>query len=403
MHSPIKVLALCYPAVVTFITSNFYGADIGDFITGRTMHGRTTVAQIKYLNSEFAICDGIWDSTSSGAAQAQALLELKPSSKDYLRKQIGPFLSRFGNFYVWDVGVAPLEVTCLTDSDEALLEKMGFYLFKNQATNRAFLNRRYRADGDPKIVLINPLRCWAASVEAHRVVTDYIGRLGLMSLSGDLGGIVIKHDQTVTGHELYLFRHQKGLILDQDFISLDDAFEESSLPLPQSDATVQVTHEGLQLSFWNKRYLRIDSSLDNHEDCSKGENGLDKVSANRLAACFMLMAIAQHYQLSQKPLYVERATLKLKRRPTGDAINALIDSIAEESIHACPRCGRPLLGRSAYCKFGACAQRYNEAAKTRATSGRFSEQEIIEMYPSIRPATIHAWFEFRATDFSHLR
>ncbi len=355
---------------------------------------------VEYICSQFAILS-IGDADDDGGKyHLRDLLLLKPGTRDYLAKQVQPFLEKYGLRYRIDLAeglsLLPNEVY-----DEPALKKLGYCIERNAA-----MGKRYKAvlkqgtDGTfgegyaTFVVPIDAPEDAAPSVNSRLDAAGYAARLGLMSMTGEASGLEFDHRDR--RGEAYRFTVPECLAPSEDSIVLEETVGEGSAAEPLHARLRRVQGTQFELTFNLVRTYELQPNgmrKTVYFDYVPLEDGEPVAgAANRVAANLMLIALADALHRSLRPVRVNPRTLCLSRLGRTTMLDDLIDAIASGKLHACPNCGRPLIGNSAYCKHGACAQRYNERAKAAALAGGMREEEVLAAFPHIQPKTVHSWF-----------
>ncbi len=355
---------------------------------------------VEFVCPQFAILSANGDPDDGGKYHLRDLLSLKPGSRDYLSKQVQPFLEKYGLRYRVDLAgglsVSPDEVY-----DEPALLQLGFCIERNAA-----MGKRYKAvlkrlpdgtdcqDNSTFVVPVDVPEEPVASVACRLEAASYAARLGLMSMTGDASGLEFEYRGR--RGEAFRFTVPECLALKDESIVLEEAVGEGPGAEPLHARLRRLQGTQFELTFSLVRTWELQPNglrktvyfdyvpLDGDEPVAG--------AANRFAADLMLIALADALHRAQRSVSIDASTLRLARASRTTMIDDLIDAIAAGKLHACPNCGRPLIGNSAYCKHGACAQRYNERAKAAAIAGGMTEQEVLSTFPFIQQKTVHSWF-----------
>lgn len=355
--------------------------------------------RVEFICSQFAILsdDG---NPCSDKYHLRDLLALKSESRDFLLKQAKPFLEKYGVHYRVDVGEGfPL---VLDDSiDESSLQRLGFSICSNETGNRRskmILVRNGDTDShsesDNFLVPIDPVDTRCASLFSRMGAAAYVARLGLMSATGEPCGLDFEHRDR--HGESYRFTLPEQLAFADELIVLDEVVGEGAAAEPMHARLRRIQGAQFELTFSLVRTWELQPNgmrktvYFDFVPVSNGET--DSKAANMMAADLLLIALSDMLRHRVRSVRIAPGTLRLSRASRPTLIDDLIDNIASGRLHACPNCGRPLIGNSFYCKFGACAQRYNERARAAALVGGMSEEEIREEYPFIQPQTVSSWF-----------
>lgn len=358
------------------------------------------MCQVEFICSQFAILsdDG---ASCSNKYHVRDLLALKPESRDFLLKQALPFLEKYGTHYQADIDEGfPFSLD--NSIDESLLQNLGFKIISNEFQNRYSKTVLVRSEDasirskfNTLLVPIDPLDGAFSSLFSQMQAADYIARLGLMSITGDPNGLDFEHRGR--HGESYRFTLPENLVPADDLIVLNEVIGEGSAGEPMHARLRRIQGSQFELTFTLVRTWELQPNGTRktiYFDYVPALNDeADPHAANMVAADLMLIALSDMLRHRVRSVRIAPRTLRLRRISRTTVIDDLIDSIAADRLHACPNCGRPLIGNSSYCKFGACAQRYNERAKAAATVGGMSEEEVCEAYPFIQPQTVKSWFD----------
>ncbi len=357
------------------------------------------MSHVEFICPQFAILSDDGDS-GPDKHHLRDLLALKSESRDFLSKQVKPFLIKFGQHYRVDVGEGFPFVRDDT-IDESALQRIGFSVCSNEIQNRyskTVLVRNNDADLHSEtgtfLVPINPLDKQFPSLLSRMDEAAYVARLGLMSITGEPCGLDFEHRDR--HGESYRFTLPEQLAFADDLIVLDEVIGEGASAEPMHARLRRIQGTQFELTFslvrtWELQPNGMRKTI--YFDFVPASNGeVDSKAANMMAADLLLIALSDMLRHRIRSVRIAPGTLRLSRASRPTLIDDLIDNIASGRLHACPNCGRPLIGNSFYCKFGACAQRYNERAKAAALVGGMSEEEVREAYPFIQPQTVSSWF-----------
>lgn len=359
-----------------------------------------TMSNVEYICPQFAILSAGEGADDGGKYHLRDLLLLKPGSRDFLSKQVQPFLEKYGMRYRVDLAEG---LSLMPDEayDEPALKRLGYCIERNAA-----MGKRYKAVlkkdsdgtvGDEDATFVVPIDApedAAPSVVSRLDAASYAARLGLMSMTGEGSGLEFDHRDR--RGEAYRFTVPECLAPTEESIALEESVGEGRAAEPLHARLRRVQGTQFELTFSLVRTYELQPNglrktvYFDYVPLSDGEPiaGL----SNRIAASLMLVALTEALQRSLRLVRIDPETLRLGRLGRTTMLDDLIDAIAAGKLHACPNCGRPLIGNSAYCKHGACAQRYNERAKAAALAGGMSEAEVLEAFPHIQPKTVHSWF-----------
>lgn len=355
---------------------------------------------VQYICPQFAILALSEEDGDGGKYHLRDLLSLKPGSRDYLSKQVQPFLEKYGLRYRIDLSEG-LSLSPDEAYDEPALQKLGYCIERNTA-----MGKRYKAvlkrmsagtigsDSPTFVVPIDVPEEFGASVASRLRAADYAARLGLMSLTGEANGLEFEYRGR--RGEAFRFTVPECLAPTDEAIVLEETVGEGAQAEPLHARLRRVQGTQFELTFSLVRTWELQP------------NGLRKTvyfdyvpldgkepvvgAANMVAADLMIIALSDALHRTQRSVLIDAKTLRLGRIGRTTMLDDLIDAIASGKLHACPNCGRPLIGNSAYCKHGACAQRYNERAKAAALAGGMTEQEVLSAFPFIQRKTVHSWF-----------
>ncbi len=355
---------------------------------------------VEYICPQFAILSAGEDADDGGKYHLRDLLLLKSDSRDFLSKQVQPFLEKYGMRYRADLAEG-LSLKPDEAYDEPALKQLGYYIERNAA-----MGKRYKAvlkkdpdgmaDGEDAtfVVPIDAPEDAAPSIASRLDAASYAARLGLMSMTGQASGLEFDHRDR--RGEAYRFTVPECLAPSEESIVLEESVGEGAAAEPLHARLRRVQGTQFELTFSLVRTYELQPNglrktvYFDYVPLADGEPPAG--TANRIAANLMLIALTEALHRSLRLVRIDPETLRLGRHSRTTMLDDLIDAIAAGKLHACPNCGRPLIGNSAYCKHGACAQRYNERAKAAALAGGMSEAEVLEAFPSIQPKTVHSWF-----------
>lgn len=359
------------------------------------------MCKVEYICQQFAILSSRDETVAPGKYHLRDLLFLKKESRDYLSKQVVPFLEKYGLRYRYDMSDG-LPVSLEESLNTELLAGFGYQIDRKgyqHKRSEAVLMRQHYGENSTKgstfVVLIDPLKEHGSSLSSAHTTATFLARLGLMSLTGDSHGL----DFEYRGRhgEAYRFTLPCGLVPDDDLIVLDESVGKGIEAEPLHARLRRVQGSQFELTFslvrtWElqpngtRKTIYFDYVPTIDGDAAPG-------AANVIAADLMLIACADMLRHRMRAVKIDPSTLRLARLSLKTVVDDLIDAIDSGKLHACPNCGRPLIGNSFYCKFGACAQRYNERAKASAMIGGMTEEEVCQAYPFIQPKTVRSWFE----------
>ncbi len=356
--------------------------------------------RVEFICPELAILtdDG---APSSDKYHLRDLLALKAGSRDFLSKQVVPFLEKYGARYRLDIDEGfPLSSVGLCD--EPLLHRLGFEVCvgevrarNSKATLRRIGQVASDSDAGAFLVPIEPVDEHLPSLFSRMHAADYVARLGLMSLTGDPNGLEFEYRGR--HGESYRFTLPEELAPVDDLTILDESIGAGSDAEPLHARLRRIQGSQFELTFslvrtWElqqdgtRKTIYFDYVPLSGDEASPG-------AANMIAADLMLIALSDVLRHRVRSLRIAPRSLRLNRIASNTLVDDLLDATTAGKLHACPNCGRPLIGNSFYCKYGACAQRYNERAKAAALVGGMSEQEVLAAFSRIQPKTVHSWFE----------
>lgn len=340
---------------------------------------------VEYMSAsgEFAIMRRGKPSKTNAEKELEKLLDMRPESSKFVEKQLCPFLEEFGRHFGRG---SSLLVRGETEESEECLSRLGYSIQEVEGTCEKLVsangesgNQVSRGTYIANIDSIGPNPLMQVKEEIH-----FLAELGLLSQGYESRAVALA-PTVAEGTVTYTLRPPRTLALNlqedeegQQFAHLQGTVG-SLNPLQGRGPFGKLVE-----SYEDERAWVLKLSL------PEGEPNERKLGM--LAAGQLLSLIEERYYYRPKRFVVDPDTLKLVPNDVPYLIGELIACIASGSVHPCSHCGRPLMGRTWYCRGRRCKASDLEDARHLAAQGCEADF-ILDRYPHIKRATIEGYIE----------
>lgn len=362
--------------------------------------------KLEYMSAseEFAIMRMGSPSKWSVEKELEELLDMRPESAEFVKRQLQPFLERYGHQFVWN---GMLQVIGDGEDEERLAE-LGYTIYRDKSIGRYLIHKHNSQMGlDTYVVAVDSQYYEVTTLMAKRAALYYVAELGLVSQGYESKDIFLtpvfdKLYQTAT----YAINPPSSLWLDPQgtdeagrWALLTGTLTEGSEQAPTTFGGLNMVSENGANKWTLPLFLRgynicDENGAPKYPDWIKtrSDGSPDEKSLNMIAAGQLLSLIAERYHFRQRSFVVDSVTLKLKVNDTPYLMGELVRCVALGKVHPCAHCGRPVMGRTWYCRGRRCKATDLEKARLLAASGR-GANEILAIYPHIKRITIEGYVE----------
>ena len=350
---------------------------------------------VEYMSAsgEFAIMRRGKSSKTNAEKELEKLLDMRPESSKFAEKQLRPFLEEFGRHFGRS---SDLLIRGEAEESEECLSRLGYSIQEVEGTCEKLVsanggggNHASRGTYIANIDSIEPNPLMRVKEELH-----FVAELGLLSQGYESRAVALV-PTVAEGTATYTLRppHTLALNLQED---------EEGQQFAHLQGTVG-SRNPLQGTVGSRNPLQgpgpLGELVESYEggrawvlklSLPEGEPNERKLAM--LAAGQLLSLIEERYYYRPKRFVVDPDTLKLVPNDVPYLIGELIACIASGSVHPCFLCGRPLMGRTWYCRGRRCKASDLEDARHLAAQG-YEADFILDRYPHIKRATIEGYIE----------